>query len=259
MSKILYEKKDKIAYIKLNRPEKMNAIDREMNQKLDWIWKDFKKDDNVWVAILSGNGGNFCAGFDINVIHEMLKKDKYQLENSSIFGDIRCSPNEHYVYKPIITSIDGVVNGLGTWLALQGDIRISTEETMIGFGEARFNFPVEFSALLTRFLPLAIVSEMLFTAKTIPVQRLYELGIINKIVPRDQLLTEAEKVAADICKCSPTALRVMKELVHKGLDMNYHSAIAFSVSMIASVVNTEDTKEAILAFLEKRKPVWKCK
>jgi enoyl-CoA hydratase/carnithine racemase len=258
MPKIFYEKKDKIAYITLNRPEKMNAIDREMNQKLDWIWKDFKKDETVWVAILSGSGGNFCAGFDIMAIQEEIRVEKYRWEKSSMFGQIRCSPNENEVYKPIITAMDGAVNGVGTWLALQGDIRISTEETSIGLGEARFNFPVEFSAFLTRVLPFAIVSEMLFTAKTIPARRLYELGVINRLVSREQLMTEAEKVAADICKCGPLSIRVMKELIHKGFDMDYHSALSFSASMIVPVVNTEDTKEAVSAFLEKRKPVWKC-
>lgn len=257
MSKILYEKKNKIAYITLNRPEKMNAVDREMNQELDRIWKDFKKDASVWVAILSGSGGNFCGGFDIVAIQEELRVENYRWEKSSMFGEIRCSPNENDVYKPIITVLDGAVNGVGTWLALGGDIRISTEEALIGLGEARFNFPVEFSALLTRHLPLAIVNEMLFTARPIPARRLYDLGVINKLVSRDQLMPEADTLAAGICRCGPISIKVMKELIHKGLDMDYHSALSLSASMIVPVVNTEDTKEAVSAFLEKRKPVWK--
>lgn len=257
MSQVLYEKKGKIAYVTLNRPERLNAIDREMNRMLDRIWNDFKEDDDLWAAILSGNGGNFCAGFDIKAIQDELGAEKYHWGKSSMFGDVRCSPNEHYVYKPIITALDGAVNGVGTWLALQGDIRIATEETSIGLGEARFNFPVEFSALIARFIPFAIASEMLFTAKSINARRFYELGIINRLVPRDQLLSEAETVAADICKCGQASVRVMKELIHKGYDMDYHSALSYSASMIVPVVNTEDTKEAVSAFLEKRRPVWK--
>jgi enoyl-CoA hydratase/carnithine racemase len=257
MSKVLYEKKGKIAWITLNRPEKLNSIDRDMNKMLDSIWRDFKKDDSLWVAIITGAGNHFCAGFDIQTLANELKEEKYQWAKSAMFGDYRSSPNELEVFKPIIAAMDGVVNGMGTWLMLQSDIRIATEGTTIGLGEAKINFPVEFSAFITRFLPYSIASELFFTAKSISSRRFFEIGMINKIVSRERLLEEAEIFAEAICQCGPQSIQVMKELMIRGQNMDYASAVAFTGSMVVPIVNAKQTQEALAAFLEKRKHSWK--
>jgi len=256
MEKVLYEKKDRVALITLNRPAKMNAIDRYMNQRMDLIWNDFNNDKDIWVAILTGSGDNFCAGFDIEALTNELGNGPYQWRRSSMFGDYRISPNEKGVIKPVITAVSGMVNGAGVWLMLGGDIRIAAEKTKIGLGEARLNFPVEFSAFITRHMPLPIASEMLYTAKNIDASRFYDLGVINRIVPREQLLEEALAVAESICKCGPRCIQVMKQLIMHGYDMDYHSAVDYSASMIVPLANAEETKKALKAFMEKRKPTW---
>lgn len=256
---VLYEKKGRIAYVTLNRP-KVNAINFDMLDELDKIWIDFREDNNLWVAILTGAGNVFSVGFDIKEILESLKRGEYRWRNSATFGDKSCGPITHSIWKPIVGALDGSVNGLGLWLVLGCDIRIATMETRFGLGEVRLNFPVEFAALMTRYMPEAIVNELLLTGNTISAERAYDVGFINKVVPREQLEPEATAMAHIICEGGPIAARVMKRLVKQGWDLDYDSAVTLSESMIVPVaVNSEDTKEGCMAFLEKRKPVWKCK
>jgi len=254
MSKVLYSKKEKVAYITLNRP-KVNVVDMEMVAELEKIWKDFRDDESLWVAILNGAGNNFCAGFDILQIMELLSKGRFEWRTSALFGDQNCTPR--LIWKPIISAMDGIVNGTGLWLALTSDLRIATPETSFGLGEARINFPVEFSAFLIRHMPRAIVNELLFTANSISAQRALEVGVINKIVPREHLLEEAEAMAGGICRNGPLAIRAMKKIVEQSWDLDYQSGERFSANVIVPVVNSEDTVEACRAFAEKRSPVWK--
>lgn len=166
MGYVNYDKKGKIAFILLNRP-KMNLVNLEMVVELDNIWRDFQDDTNLWIAILGSTGDNFTAGFDISEILKMLAEGDYLWKKSSMFGEKCAGPDGHSVVKPVIAILSGVVNGLGMWLTLQSDIRIATPDTSFGLGEARLNFPVEFTALLTRYMPRAIINELIFMGKSI--------------------------------------------------------------------------------------------
>jgi enoyl-CoA hydratase/carnithine racemase len=256
MGYVNYNKKGKIAFILLNRP-KMNLISFEMVVELDNIWKDFKDDTNLWVAIIGSTGDNFTAGFDIKEILEMLRESNYLWKKSSMFGEKCAGPDGHSIMKPVIATLSGVVNGLGMWLTLQSDIRIATPDTSFGLSEGKLNFPVEFTALLTRYMPRAIINELLFMGKSFSAQRFYDLGIINKIVEREQLIEEAVKTAETICEMGPISIRVMKQLLNHSYDMDFRSLMALTASMIVPVVNSKDTKEALTSFIEKRKPQWK--
>jgi enoyl-CoA hydratase len=258
MAKIEYEKKGKIGRITLNRPEARNAIDRDMVDTLNSLWKEFQGDNDVLVGILSGEGGHFCAGYDVKAINARQKAGiPFTWKMSSMFGDTRIGPDGHGVTKPIITALDGIVNGAGVWLALQGDLRIATARTKFGLGEARFNFPVEFSSLILSHVPRAIAVEMLFALKSFDAQRFYDLGIINEIVKEDKLIERAEEIANDLLNKGPLSLMAMKELLN--YDPNYGEKLNFSAERFVPVVNSEDTIEAVRAFVEKRMPEWKLK
>ena len=259
MSKIEYEKKGEVAHITLNRPEAMNAIDFEMVEILSDAWNNFKNDESLRVAILSSSSKNFCAGFDIGSMAGKLGKEKYTWDKSSMFGPKNINPIEHGVQKPIVVALDGNVNGAGLWLALTADIRLATRETKFGLGEVRINFPVEFTALLPRYLPVGIASEMLITARGLSAQRFYDLGILNALVTQDMLMTEAESYARDICAGAPLAVSAMKELLKYGHDHDYQEIMDLSGRLVSSVVNAQDTFEGFQAFTQKRKPVWKGK
>lgn len=257
MSKVLYKKKGEIAYITLNRPERMNTVDWEMVSMMHKIWDDFKDDDNLRVAILNSTGKHFCAAFDVASIISLLDEGKFNWKKSALHGDINCNPIEHQVWKPIVVAVDGIANGIGLWFTLASDIRVATKEALFGFGEVKVNFPVEFTALLVRFMPFALASEMLLTGRNVSAQRFYDLGIINAIVDRDDLMNKAEAVAKDICAGGPASINVMKQLLHSGYDLDYQSIMRLSDSMISPIVNSEDTEEGLRAFTEKRKPIWK--
>jgi len=256
MAKVEYEKKGEIAFITINRPKAMNAIDFEMVELMHKIWDDFNEDQELRVAVLTAAGDHFCVGFDIMSMLDRLGRDKFDWTKSAIHGDVNCNPIHHGVKKPIVAAVTGNVNGVGLWLVLASDIRIATPETSFGLGEVRINFPVEFTALLPRFMPLALASEMLITGRNITAQRFYDLGIINALVEKGELMNEAEKAAKQICGGGPLAIEAMKQLIHKGYDLDYEAIMNLSDKIVSPVVNSQDTKEALRAFSEKRKPVW---
>ena len=258
MAKILLEKKGKIAYIILNRP-KVNAFDFEMVGELHNIWDDFRDDDNLWVAILTGAGNVFSAGFDIEEFLPVVKESSYRWRMSSMFGDKATSPVAHSLWKPIVGAFDGFVNGAGLMIAFGCDIRIATKETKFGLAEIKIGCPVEFAAVMTRYMPQAIVNEMLLTGKSITAERAYNVGLINKVVSREELMPEATAIANTVCEGGPMSARVMKELVHRGWDLDWDSALALCASMCVPALNSKEAKEGLSAFVEKRKPMWKGK
>lgn len=258
MEKVIYEKRQGIAYITLNRPEKKNAIDREMVTILDPLWEEFNRDNEVRVGIVTGAGGNFCSGFDIKAINSRQDQGTpYTWNRSAMFGDQKVGPDGHGVTKPIIGALDGHVNGAGVWLAMQTDIRIATTRTQFGLGEAKFNFPVEFTAFICDHIPRAIAAEMLFALKTFSGQRFFELGIINEIVSPEKLITRAEEIANQLMQKGPLGLMAMKALLN--FDPNRTNRLEISAERVVAVANSEDTKEAVKALVEKRKPEWKMK
>ena len=258
MAHVKYEKKGKIALIMLNRSD-YNFINLEMVAELDDIWRDFQNDNEIWVGILGSASKNFSTGFDIGDFKKIFKDGKFSFAKSAAFGNKGIGPEKHSVTKPIVGAVDGFVNGLGIWLILQADIRIATPHASFGLAEGRLNIPVEFSALMTRYMPRALINEMLFTGRDISAQRFYDLGVINKIVNQEHLMEEANKTAEEICELGPTSVRVMKQLVYYGYEMEYQRLIDLSNDLASPVVNSEDALEGINAFLEKRKPNWKMK
>ncbi len=259
MPKVIYEKKQDIAYITLNRPEVMNVMDFETVELIHNIWEDFKDDNNLRVAIMTGAGGNFCAGSDISEMAKSLNDIQFDYTKSHCHGPINYNPLQHKLHKPFITAVDGNVNGGGLLFVLLSDIRIATKEASFGMGEVRINFPVEFSGILPRFIPFGLASEMLLTGRSVSAQRFYELGIVNTLVDRTELMNEAEKAAKQVCHGGPLSITAMKKLLHDGFDMDYESVVKYEDAVVSPVVNSEDTKEAITAFVEKRKPSWKGK
>jgi len=260
MGKVIYEKKDYIAYIVLDNP-KVNAIDPDMVNDLDEIWKDFRDDEKIWIGILSGANNTFSAGFDIKSIFEKTMAGiRYDfLRQSALFGDRNCSPLQHDIWKPLICAMDGNVNGAGLWLCLASDYRIATKETNFGLGEVMINFPVEFTGFMIRHMPRAIANELLLTADRITAERAYTVGMINKIVPRDELMAEATKIAHKICSGGPLSVRAMKKILEYSWNMDNLGILQFTSSIINPVVNSKDTVEACKAFIEKRKPEWNLK
>jgi enoyl-CoA hydratase/carnithine racemase len=255
MPEVLYEKNGHLAFIRLNRPESLNAINRSLANELIKIWVDFREDKNLWVAVLSGEGKSFCAGADV----KEMERGKWQFRQSLLFGDKPIGPSNYKVWKPIISATQGHVNGAGLWLACESDIIISTDTALFGTRETRANVPALIAPFLPDYLPRAIAAEILFSAKPITAQRGYQVGLVNKIVPEDQLMIEATNKAEEICDCGPLSVWASKELLVRTRDMDRQSALSLVEQIAPPVWNSEDSIEAKQAFIEKRKPQWKLK
>ena len=253
MSEVIYEKQGHIAHVKLNRPDRLNAISRSMAKELGEIWLDFNEDRGLWVAVLSGEGKSFCSGADIGEVQAKT----WDFRQSLAFGDDSLSPSKYRVWKPIIAALHRHVFGLGFWLALECDIRIASIDASFALPEAKINMPVLFTASLSRYLPPGIVAELLLMGSSIDAQRAYELGLLNKIVGHEELISTATVMAEEICNNGPLAVRAMKEIHSRTRDMHYVSALSLTEHIVTPVFKSEDFVEGKRAFKEKRKPEWK--
>ncbi|MFC1929746.1 enoyl-CoA hydratase/isomerase family protein [Chloroflexota bacterium] len=255
MPVVLYEKKNKIAYITLNRPEKRNAMNLELVEELKTIWTDFRDDENLWAAILSGAGEAFCAGVDILRSKDSL--DPVTGERRALA--LEATPTVYNVWKPIIAALHGYVLGGGWWLALNCDIRIAAENTLFGIPEGRWGRPITFALPLLREIPTTIAREVLLTGNTITAQRAYQLSLVNEVVPCGQIIKQASDWAERICEISPLLTRVTKKAIQLGRDLNSSDMMTLSKSLFEPLRKTNDFEEGRKAFAEKRKPQWKAK
>ncbi|HIG41701.1 MAG: enoyl-CoA hydratase-related protein [bacterium] len=247
METITYEKKGQVAYVTLNRPEKLNAMNDVMHRELAETWVDFRDDDELRVAILSGNGRCFSAGADLSG----GAPEKY-----SYTGDFPDITQTQKVYKPIISALHSHVVGYGMWIALDTDIRIATQDTSFWLPEPQWGIATIPCAWFPKIMPWAIASELLLLAERVSAQRAYDVGMINKIVPADQLMAEAEKIADRFCQLSPVAVQGMKESMVRASSLDYAAVDHITDYVQTRVMNSEDRKEGGKVFLEKREAEW---
>jgi len=255
MDAVLYEKKNHIAYISLNRPDRLNAINRKMTRELAKAWIDFRDDKELWVAILTGAGKSFCAGADV----KEMERGKWVFRQSLVFGDDRIGPSNYRVWKPIIVSAQRHVYGAGLLLFLEADIRIVADDLKLGIPEGRVNVPFLFAPFIFDYVPRAVATELILTGKPIDAQKAYEVGLVNRVVSSDQLRTTAKQIADDVCANGPLANWAAKEMYCRCRDMDFESALTVVEHVAPPVWNSDDSIEAKQAFVEKRKPEWKVK
>ena len=247
LTTVEYEKKGAIAYVTLNRPDKLNAMSNQMHEELGQVWADFRDDPDLRVAILSGNGKCFSAGADLT------ERASGAYRYTGEFPDITQTQN---VFKPIIAALHGHVVGFGMWISMDADIRIAAEDTSFWLPEPQWGIATIPAAWFPRIMPWAIASELLLMAERVDAQRAYQVGMVNKVVPRDQLMAEAEKAANRICELSPMAVQGMKELMVRGSSLDYRAVDQITDFVQTRVMNSEDRKEGVKAFAKRAKVDW---
>ena len=247
-----YEKRGHIAIMTINRPKAMNAFTKEMLSAMDAAFEDFDKDDNLWVAIFTGTGDRaFCAGMDLQEAIPLINAGDemgYEDHTKRPFSD---------VFKPIITAVNGFCIAGGMEFMQGTDIRIAVEHATFGLGEVRFGLiPTGGTHVrLPRQIPWAVAMELLLTGENIDAKRAYDIGLINKIVPKEDLLDEAIKLAEKICLNGPLAVRTAKEIAVRQAGLE--SGFVLEKALGARVFGSHDAIEGPKAFMEKRKPDFK--
>jgi enoyl-CoA hydratase/carnithine racemase len=215
--KVLYEKRDRIAYVTLNRPEAKNAIDRDTHELLWQTWEDFSADDAVDVAILTGAGDAFCSGADLKTfIPEWIQNASANRVRANVATGLGgLTRGLHRTYKPVIGAINGWALAGGLETALACDIRIASERAMFGSFEARRGYHHGDGGIvrLVNICGAGVAFEMLLTAEPYDAQRALQCNMVSRVVPHDRLLEEAESTAASILRNSQRAVRSAKETI----------------------------------------------
>ena len=254
MPAVTYEKRDRIAHITLNRPEVLNAFNREMHQELQKAWLDFREDDDLWVAVVTGAGDRaFSAGADVKAMGQQRREPARRSFWESWFGDDLQSGLE--VWKPTIAAIDGYCLGEGLTLILACDFRIASERASFGFPEVNLGIATIVGAVRApRVVGLGNALELLLVGDRVDAQRAYDMGLVNRVVAAGAALTEAEALAQRLCKNGPLAVRCTKEVAYRSLQMPFGDAVRMGESLRRLVNASEDAREGPRAFREKRAP-----
>lgn len=258
---IIVEDLGKILKLKFNRPNALNAINAKTWIEMGNALEEFNKSDKYIVAIITGTGERaFCAGADLKALAkgESIIPEGHEKEWG--FAGIV----QHYTNKPIIAAVNGFALGGGTEIALSCDIVVASEKATFGLPEVKRGIIAGAGGLLRlpRQIPFKVALEHILTGDAISVQQAEKWGLVNHVVPHEQLMDKAIEIAEKIAMNAPVALKASKDIVYKGIDMpltNSYEAWDINDSYVKVVMKSEDSIEGPIAFANKREPIWKGK
>jgi enoyl-CoA hydratase len=263
---LIYEKRNHVAYVTLDRPQAHNAIDPEMVVELVDAWQDFSRDNAMRCAILTGAGdASFCAGADLGKLIPLWTgarqpetdadervKSNPMLAQQALLRDLALN-------KPVIAAINGNAIAGGFEILYSTDIRVAAEDARFGLQEVKWSvFPAGGSSVhLTRQIPYARAMEMLLTGELIDARQALQYGFLNQVVPREAVMEAAERYAAIIARNGPLAVSAVKQAVQENLGCDVKTALQREMELSIPVFMSEDAREGPRAFKEKREPVFK--
>jgi len=254
--KLNYEVKDRIAYITLNRPEAMNAMDPELYTLLSEAWVKARDDANVWVIIITGAGDKaFTAGADLKTtIPQTREKADFFLTQKDMLLNRGLE-----VWKPVIAAVNGYCLGGGMTLLFATDIRIAAEHAVFELSEVKRGILPGNGGTqrALKQMPFPIAMEMLLLGRRLTASEALNFGLINRVVPKEDLMATAEDYARRLCENGPLALRAIKELAIRSQDLPIDQGLRMEQAFQEFLRTTEDAKEGPRAFAEKRKPEYK--
>lgn len=255
---LIVEIKDKIGVIKFNRPEKMNSFTQEMFSEFIRALLDIDGNDEVRVLIITGTGRAFSAGLDMEEANKgPTDFDKQVVPLQGTLAWI--AQIMRNLKKPIICALNGVAVGAGFSIALASDIRIMAESARIGGPFLKVGLIPEVGSTynLPRLVGMGKACEIVFTGKLLDAPEAKEIGLINEIVPDQEIYDSSEALAKQIASNAPIPLQLARKALYQGLDVDLTAQIQFEQLCQSTCFKTEDYAEGIKAFIEKRKPVFK--
>jgi enoyl-CoA hydratase len=255
---LIYEKTDNIGVLTINRPDKLNAISNELTEELKQLLDEIEKDEELRVMLITGAGDKaFVAGADIKELVDRgaLVGRKVSRTRQDLFSRIENLP------APVIAAVNGYALGGGLELAIACSIRICSEKAQFGAPEVKLGIiPGDGGTQrLPRLVGLGRAMEMILTGDFIDAQEAYRIGLVNKVVPHEELMDSVMEMAKKIAQRPPLAVRYAKEAVNRSQEGDSVSGYALESYLHALTCTTEDKKEGISAFLEKRKGDFKGK
>lgn len=263
-----YEKKNGIAYLTLNRPEAHNAIDPETVLELLAAWEDYRDDNGVRCAIITGAGDQtFCSGADLGKLIPLFTGAKKpetdadkQIQKNPLLAQ-KALLRDFEIFKPIIAAVNGHAIAGGMELLYSSDLRVAAENAKFGLQEVKWAiFPMGGSSVkLPRQLPYARAMEILLTGELMDAEEALRYGFVNRVVPQANLMEEAERLAGIIAKNGPMAVTAVKQAVLTNIGLTLNEGLAKEMEIAIPVFLSEDAQEGPRAFKEKREPNFKGK
>lgn len=257
---VIYVKRGRIAYVTINRPDAANALDGETADELETAWIDFRDDPNVWIAILTGAGERaFCAGADL--AKGMGPSNRMEETPGGLKSRIIFDLKGINIWKPIIAAVNGHAIGSGTEMLTGCDIRIAAPNATFGLYEVRYGqIPFGGSVVrLARQIPYCHAMKLLMTGQRIDAAEALRIGLVNEVVPLDQLMSRCEEIADQILDNAPLAIRSIKEVVIRSQGMSLEQAYAVESLYGERLGHTDDSREGPKALAERRRPEWQAR
>ena len=247
---IIFDKKDVIGYVTMNRPKALNDLNTEVLTELDDVFRAIDKDDEVRVAIVTGEGRSFIAGADIAQMSELNGTEGRDM---TIQGQKVMELIES-INKPVIAAVNGFALGGGNELAMACDIRIASEKAKFGQPEVNLGIIPGYGGTqrLPRLVGKGMAKKLIYSAEMIDAQEAYRIGLVDEVVPAEELMEAAEKLAKTIMSKAPIAIKMAKVAINNGINTDLTIGVQFEAESYTSTFVSEDRVEGMKAFVEKR-------
>ena len=247
---IIFEKKDGIGYVTMNRPKALNALNTDVLTELDDVFRAIDKDEEVKIAIITGAGRAFVAGADIAQMSELNGTEGRDM---TIQGQQVMELIES-INKPVIAAVNGFALGGGNELSMACDIRIASETAKFGQPEVNLGIIPGYGGTqrLPRLVGRGMAKKLIYSAEIIDAEEAYRIGLVDEVVPADQLMDTAAKLAETIASKAPIAVKMAKAAINNGMNTDLKTGVQFEAEAYASTFVSEDRVEGMKAFLEKR-------
>ena len=252
LKNVILEKEDHLAIVTINRPKALNALNSETLNDINAVLDDLEKDNNIYAVILTGAGEkSFVAGADIAEMKDLNEEEgrKFGELGNKVFRRLET------LDKPVIAAINGFALGGGCEISMACDIRIASETALFGQPEVGLGITPGFGGTqrLARIVGIGRAKEIIYSAQNINADEAYRIGLVNKVVTLEELMTTAKKLAGKIMRNAPIAVKLCKDAINRGMQVDIDTAVAIEAEDFGKCFATEDQTEGMTAFLERRK------